>query len=128
MRFLEQFRDWEDVEEHGVRSVLFSERDSADVMYVVLSGEIGLTLHGEPLGVESKGGIIGEMSMIDSATYGATATTLSKVKLARLDRGQVEDFIGKNSEFALHVMEAMANRLRAVDNYITTQLAHTAGR
>ncbi len=128
MRFLEQFRDWEDVKEHGVRSVVFSERDSADVMYVVLSGEIGLTLHDEPLGVESKGGIIGEMSMIDSATYGATATTLSKVKLARLDRGQVEDFIGKNSEFALHVMEAMANRLRAVDNYITTQLAHTAGR
>ena len=128
MRFLEQFRDWEDVEEHGVRSVVFSERDSADVMYVVLSGEIGLTLHGEPLGAESKGGIIGEMSMIDSATYGATATTLSKVKLARLNRGQLEVFIGKNSEFALHVMEAMANRLRAVDNYITTQLAHTAGR
>jgi len=125
MRFLKQFRDWEDVEEHGARSVVFSERDPAEVMYVVLSGEVELTLHGEPLGAENKGGIIGEMSMIESATHGATATTLSKVKLARLDRVQLEDFIGKNSEFALHVMEVMANRLRTVDNYITTQLAHT---
>jgi len=128
MRFLELFRDWEDVQEHNAGSVIFSERDPADVMYVILSGEIELTLHGETLGAESKGGIIGEMAKIDSATYGATATTRSNVKLARLDRGQFEDFIGKNSEFALHVMEVMANRLRAVDKYITTQIAPTVSR
>lgn len=126
MRFLELFRDWEDVQEHDAGTVIFSERDPADVMYVILSGEIELTLHGETLGVENKGGIIGEMAKIDSAAYGATATTRSNVKLARLDRGQFEDFIGKNSEFALHVMEVMANRLRAVDKYITTHIAPTA--
>jgi len=128
MRFLAQFRGWEDVEEHAAQAVVFSERDPADVMYVVLSGEIELTLHGEPLGVESKSGIIGEMAMIDSATYGATATTLSSVKLARLDRSQLEVLIGKNTEFALHLTEVMANRLRAVDNYITTQLSPTGSR
>ena len=128
MRFLELFRDWEDEHEHDAQTVVFSERDSADVMYVILSGEIELTLHGEPLGVESKGGIVGEMAMIDSATHGATATTLSNVKLARLNRGQLEDFIGKRPEFALHVMEVMANRLRAVDKYITTQISPTGSR
>jgi len=128
MRFLELFRDWEDVQEYDARTVVFSERDPADVMYVVLSGEIELTLHGEPLGVESKNGIIGEMAMIDSATYGATATTLSKVELARVDRSQLEVFIGKNAKFALHVMEVMANRLRAVDKYITTQFSPTGSR
>jgi CRP-like cAMP-binding protein len=128
MRFLELFRNWEDVQEHNAGTVIFTERDPADVMYVILSGEIELTLHGETLGAESKGGIIGEMAKIDSAAYGATATTRSNVKLARLDRGQFEDFIGKNSEFALHVMEVMANRLRAVDKYITTQIAPTVSR
>jgi CRP/FNR family cyclic AMP-dependent transcriptional regulator len=123
MKFLDMFRDWEDVVEFDARTVLFSERDLADVMYVVISGEIELTLHGEPLGAEGEGGIVGEMAMINSARRSATATTLTKVKLARLDRDQFREFIGDNAEFSLHVMAVLANRLRAVDQYITTQFA-----
>jgi len=123
MNFLEMFRDWEDIEEYRARTVIFSERDPADVMYVILSGEIELTLHGEPLGAEGEGGIVGEMAMINSATRSATATTLTKVKLARLDRDQFRKFIAENTDFSLHVMAVLANRLRAVNNYITTQFA-----
>ena len=123
MRFLEMFRDWENTEEYDARTVIFSERDPADVMYVILSGEIELTLHGEPLGAEVEGGIIGEMAIINSATRSATATTLSKVKLARLDRDEFKALIADNSEFSLHVMAVLANRLRAVDHYIITQFA-----
>jgi len=123
MEFLEMFRDWEDTEEYDARTVIFSERDPADVMYVILSGDIELTLHGEPLGAEGKGGIIGEMAMINSATRSATATTLSKVKLARLDRDEFKALIAGNTEFSLHVMAVLANRLRAVDHYISMQFA-----
>lgn len=121
MGFLEMFRDWQDVVEFRAKTVIFSERDEADVMYVVLAGEIELTLHGEPLGVESEGGIVGEMAMINSAPRSATATALSKVKLARVTREQFRAFVGENSEFSLLVMAVLANRLRAVDQYITTQ-------
>ena len=123
MKFFGMFRDWQDAEEHSAGTVIFLERDPAEVMYVIISGEVELSLHGEPLGTESEGGIIGEMAMINSATCGATATALTEVKLARLDRDQVKALIDKNTEFALHVMAVMANRLRAVDNYITTQFA-----
>jgi CRP-like cAMP-binding protein len=123
MKFLELFHDWEDVEEYRAGTVIFSERDPADVMYIVLSGEVELTLHGEPLGAEGEGGIIGEMAMINSSTRSATATTLTKVKLARLDREQFRVFIHENTEFSLHVMAVLANRLRAVNEYITTQFA-----
>ena len=123
MKFLELFHDWEDVEEYRSGTVIFSERDPADVMYIILSGEVELTLHGEPLGAEGEGGIIGEMAMINASTRSATATTLTKVKLARLDREQFRVFIHENTEFALHVMAVLANRLRAVNEYITTQFA-----
>ena len=123
MRFLDMFRDWENTEEYDARTVIFSERDPADVMYVILSGEIELTLHGEPLGAEGEGGIIGEMAIINSATRSATATTLSKVKLARLGRDEFKALIADNTEFSLHVMAVLANRLRAVDQYISTQFA-----
>jgi CRP-like cAMP-binding protein len=123
MKFLELFHDWEDVEKYRAGTIIFSERDPADVMYIILSGEIELTLHGEPLGAEGEGGIIGEMAMINSSTRSATATTLTKVKLARLDREQFRVFIHENTEFSLHVMAVLANRLRAVNEYITTQFA-----
>ena len=123
MKFLELFHDWEDTEKYRSGTVIFAERDPADVMYIILSGEVELTLHGEPLGVEGEGGIIGEMAMINSSTRSATATTLTKVKLARLDREQFRVFIHENTEFALHVMSVLANRLRAVNEYITTQFA-----
>ena len=121
MGFLEMFRNWEDVVEFRAKTVIFSERDAADVMYVVLAGEIELTLHGEPLGAESEGGIVGEMAMINSAPRSATATALSKVKLARVTREQFRKFVSENTEFSLLVMAVLANRLRAVDQYITTQ-------
>ena len=117
------FRDWENTEEYDARTVIYAERDPADVMYVILSGEVELTLHGEPLGAEREGGIIGEMAMINSATRNATATTLGKVKLARLDRDEFQALIAGNTEFSLHVMAVLANRLRAVDQYISTQFA-----
>lgn len=121
MRFIDMFRNWDDVETLGAQTVIFSERDPADVMYVILSGEVELTLHGEALGLEGEGGIVGEMAMINSTTRNATATTLTKVKLARVDREQFRKFVRENTEFSLHVMGVLANRLRAVDEYITTQ-------
>jgi CRP-like cAMP-binding protein len=124
MELLEKFRDWEDTEVFKARTVIFSERSPGDVMYIVISGEVELTLYDEPLGIESEGGMIGEMAMIGaSTTRSATATTLTKVKLARLNREQFKVLVGENTEFALHVMAKLANRLRVANNYISRQFA-----
>ena len=122
MNIQKLFRDWESVEEHEAGTVIFSEREPAEVMYVVVAGEVELTVQGTSLGVEKEGGIIGEMAVIDSATRSATATALSKVKLARIDREQFRKLVKKNPKFSLHAMTALANRLRAVDRFISTRL------
>jgi len=122
MKFLELFRGQDDLVEFDAQTVIFAEGAPVDVMYVVVSGEVQLTLHGERLGVEGEGGIIGEMALIKSATRNATATALTDVKLARLDRERFEGLISNNSEFSLHVMSTLANRLRAVDKYITSHM------
>ncbi|MGH6821384.1 MAG: Crp/Fnr family transcriptional regulator [Methylocella sp.] len=124
MKLLDLFHGWNDVVEYPAKTVVFSERDPADVMYIILSGEVELSLRGEPLGAEAEGGMFGEMAMINSATRSATATTISKVKLARLNRDQFKDIVTNNIEFSLHVMAVLANRLRALDNFITMQFAN----
>jgi CRP-like cAMP-binding protein len=123
MKLKELFQNWEDVEEYRANTVIFSERDPADVMYVIISGEVELTLRDEPLGMESEGGMIGEMAMIHPAGIrSATATTITKVKLARLDRDQFRALVSENTEFAFHVMAVLANRLIVANTYISRQM------
>jgi CRP-like cAMP-binding protein len=124
MKFHHIFRDWKGICEFGAGQVIFAEGDPADAMYLILSGEVELQLGGEPFGVESAGGMIGETALLGSASRSGTATARSDVRLARLDRAQLKELMHDNTDFALHVMAALANRLRAVDTYISKQLGH----
>ena len=122
MKFLELFQNWKDVVEFDVQTVVFTAGAPAEVFYFILSGEVELSLYGNMLSTEGVGGIFGEMAMIPSATQCTTATTLSGVTLARFDHSQLKELIHKNGEFPLHLMAVLANRLRAVDKFISTQL------
>ena len=121
MNVVKLFRDWDAREEYKAGDVIFSEREPAEVMYVILEGEVDLTLQGAALGTEGQGGIIGEMAVIDAGTRSATATAASEVKLARIDRDQFRKLVQKNPKFSLHAMTAFANRLRAVDRFISAR-------
>lgn len=122
MEFLKMFSHWKEVEEHKAQTVIFEEGAPADALYVIISGEVALNLRGERLGTEGVGGIIGEMAISPSATMNTTVTSLTDVKLARLSRYQLNMLMTKNTEFSLHVNRTLANRLRAVNQYITTHL------
>lgn len=122
MGILKMFRNWQEVEEFDPEAVIFTEGDPADQLYVILAGEVELTLHGDSLGSESKGSIIGEMAMLESATRNATAVARGKVKLAKLDRSELQKMIRESPEFSLRAMTVLAKRLRAVDQYISAQL------
>ena len=120
MNFLRQLRKWSDVKDYPARSVIFTEGDAADYLYIILSGELELTLSGDLLSTESAGGLIGEMAIIESAQQGAEAITLTEVSLATFDRDQLSDFMLQNTEFSVHVLDVLASRLRLVDEYNTT--------
>lgn len=121
MNVLKLFRNWDSVEKFEAGSVIFSEREPAEVMYVILSGEVELTLRGASLGIEGEGGIFGEMAVIDAGIRSTTATARSKVELACVDRDQFRKLVKKNPKFSLHAMTVFANRLRAVDRFISSR-------
>ena len=62
------------------------------------------------------------MAMIRSATRNATATAVTEVTLARLDREAFRDLIDESSEFSFHAMAELARRLRDVDRYISERI------
>ena len=122
MTILDLFTGWRNTVDFDSGPVIFSESDSAEDLFVVLQGEVELTLNGKSLGRETAGGIIGEMAFIDDAMLNATATAVGTVKLARVSREEFSDLIRTNAEFSLHALAEMARRLRAVDRYISSQL------
>lgn len=122
MTILDLFTGWRNTADFASGSIIFSESDSAEDIYIVLEGDVELTLHGKSLGRETAGGIIGEMAFINEAKLNATATAVGNVKLARVSREQFSDLIRTNAEFSLHALAEMARRLRAVDRYISNQL------
>lgn len=122
MNFKMLFRDWPDVEEHKPGSIIFSAGDSADFLYFLMSGEVELMLHGQTLEKEAAGGVLGEMAMMKSAVHNATATAISDVKLARVDRNKLKEIIKGNNGFSFHIMSTLAKRLRAVDVFIIDQI------
>jgi len=128
MKFLHLFHGWKDTCEFAAGDAIFAEGEPADVMYVILSGEVELTLRGEPLAVDTSGGMIGETALLGSAARSATATARTDAKLARLDREQLKELMRDNPDFALHVMAGLANRLRAVDKYIGAHLGRKPRR
>ena len=52
MNFLKMFRDWENISEIDAGAIIFRENEPADQFFVILSGEVRLTLRGEALTTE----------------------------------------------------------------------------
>jgi CRP-like cAMP-binding protein len=120
LKFLKKLHDWTDISEYTDQTDIFSSEDAAEFIYVILAGEVELTMDGDLLSTEETGGIIGEMAILESAQQGTTATAINDVKLARLNREQFNTFMTEHSEFSLHVMNTLARRLRVVHEYNTT--------
>jgi CRP-like cAMP-binding protein len=125
MKFNHIFRGWKDICEIAAGQVIFSPGDPADALYFVLSGEVELNLGGEPFGVEGADAMIGETALLGGGSHSGTATARTDVRLARVNREQLRKLMGGDTDFALHVMAGLAQRLRAVDAYIGT---HVGGK
>jgi len=112
MNLLEVFSETEDLVSLPSHSILFEEGANADFMYVIMKGGISLSLHGTVVGTAHQGDVIGEMALLGSEPRSATATTVTDCVLAPIDVHSFKLLIQHTPEFALHVMNLLADRLR----------------
>lgn len=120
--FLNKLENWTDTVEFPAGAEVISEGSAGSDLFVILSGEVELSLRGISLGKESAGGIIGEMAMLASTAGNPTAKATSDVRLARFSPEQFTRLLSENPEFSHQALLAMANRLRAANAFISTQL------
>jgi CRP-like cAMP-binding protein len=102
--------------------VLFSAGSKADAMYVILAGAV-VVCNGPVIYEEvRKGGIVGEMAIVDDLPRSATVKATTDTILTKIDKPLFVSTIQRTPQFAVGVMKVMAHRLR-----VTTQKLAKAG-
>jgi CRP/FNR family transcriptional regulator, cyclic AMP receptor protein len=102
----------EDSVPYSAGMVIFRDGDRADQMFIVVEGEVEIRYGDRVLEVIGPGGILGEMSLIDSSARSADAYARTNCLLAGINRAKFISLVEKTPAFALEVMGLMAERLR----------------
>jgi CRP/FNR family cyclic AMP-dependent transcriptional regulator len=94
---------------------IFREYDMGAEMYVVLEGEVELTIGPAVIETLGAGEPFGEMALIDQAPRVATATARTACKLAVIPEKRFLFMVQTTPQFALQIMKVMADRLRTMN-------------
>ena len=97
---------------------VFREGDDGFVMYVVLDGAVKLSVTGRSVEKVVKGGVFGEMALVDSSPRSATAVAATDCVLVSVTSERFKSLIQETPGFALEIMSIMAMRLRSMDRRI----------
>jgi len=119
MDLLEIFKNTDDLVSYPAGTTVFKEGEAGDLMYVLVEGELRILLQNEPVRAVLPGDIVGEMALLKSDVRSATATAVSDSVLAPIDEHSFKLLIQHTPDFALHVMNVMADRLRKMTRDFT---------
>lgn len=91
---------------------IFDIGEEAEMMYMVVDGEVEIQYNGRVLQTVGAQDVFGEMALIDDRTRSARAVAKTECRLAGINKDRFLVLVEKNPDFALEVMQIMAERLR----------------
>jgi CRP/FNR family transcriptional regulator, cyclic AMP receptor protein len=108
---------------------LFSEGDTGDKLYIILSGKIKLTKAAPDgrenlLSVHGPGEMFGELSLFDPIPRTSSATAVTSAELAGVAHDDLRTWLSTRPEVAMHLLQALARRLRRI-NEVKADLVFT---
>jgi len=115
MNLLELFSQGADLRTLAAGQTLFKEGDTGDLMYVLMSGTVQISVNNKIVEFAEAGAIVGEMAMIDEGRRSATVKAMSDCQFLPVDRHQFDHHVLHTPQFAQHVMRIIADRLRRTD-------------
>lgn len=103
------------VQRHRAGTRIFAAGEESLLMYVVLSGQVEVVAYGVVLDRVKRGGIFGEMALIDGEPRSATATVVADAEIVEVDRELFLRLVKGMPEFALAMMAELAQRIRRMN-------------
>jgi CRP/FNR family cyclic AMP-dependent transcriptional regulator len=117
--------DREMIEQRVVRrsyprnTIILSEGDNSDSLYLILSGKVKVFLNDENgkeaiINYQEAGEYFGELSLIDESTRSASIMTTEKCTLAVITRQAFHQIMQENPTIAIHLLKDLVHRIRAL--------------
>jgi CRP-like cAMP-binding protein len=97
---------------------VFVEGSPGSTMYVIIDGNVEISVAGKLIEVAGPGMIIGEMALIDSCSRSATVVAKDNCLLAQVNESEFLSLMEKTPRFGLSVMKILVTRLRNMDAMI----------
>jgi CRP/FNR family transcriptional regulator, cyclic AMP receptor protein len=91
---------------------LMREGDVGTSMYVILSGQVEVSIKGSVVEIASVGATIGEMALVDQSPRAASATAKTSCKLLAVNRSALLNLVKLEPAIGMALMRSMAERLR----------------
>ena len=91
---------------------LFREGDEGEEMFILVAGELDITLRGQLIDRLNGGDMLGEMALVGDGLRSATATATTDLTVLPVNAARFTELVGKYPEFARDVMSVMSSRLR----------------
>lgn len=104
--------------------IIFHHGDPGGLLYLINKGKVKIA-HSTPDGQEAllailgAGDFFGELALIDDSPRSATAEALETTETFTLHRDEFIDYLSKNPDFALHVLQTLAQHIRRLNSQIS---------
>jgi CRP-like cAMP-binding protein len=99
------------------RQVIFQKGDAGDGMMAVIRGRVKICTHSIDgkelvLNIINRGGLFGEIALLDGAPRSADAVSLEETDLLVLERSRFLPFLAAHPEISLQLIAVLCQRLR----------------
>jgi len=129
---LQDFQSMQFPSSYAANVVIFSEKEPAQGIYIVIEGEVKVSLNSSDgrrlsLAIVRKGEILGMASTLAGSPYDMTAETLYPAKLAHISSRDFLAFLTRHPEAYQAVIQELSRRVtKACDQLRTVGLSATA--
>ncbi|PVV27873.1 MAG: Crp/Fnr family transcriptional regulator, partial [gamma proteobacterium symbiont of Ctena orbiculata] len=115
-------------------TIILSEGDNSDSLYVILSGRVKVYLNDENgkeaiINYQEEGEYFGELSLIDDYKRSASIMTMVKSTMAIMSKQAFHQVLKSNPDIAIHLLKDMVQRVRNLtDEVKSLALSDVYGR
>lgn len=115
-------------------TIILSEGDSSDSLYVILSGKVKVYLNDESgkeaiINYQEAGEYFGELSLIDDSKRSASIMTMERSTMVIMPKQVFHEVLKSNPDIAIHLLKDMVHRVRTLTDEIKSlSLSDVYGR
>jgi len=100
--------------EYEEKSLIYKEGTISDAMYVVISGKVQIARDGVEVMIAEPGDAIGTWSLFDDEERVASATTIEKTSVLRIDKEDFLDLLADHVQITQGIFKSIVKRLRSL--------------